>query len=65
MRRNRRRHDNRVDTVIRKQVFEAFCHARGRIALRDLGAPLLVNVAEPRELGELVEVPDEVRPPLA
>ncbi len=65
MRRDRRRDDDRLDGVVSEHVVEAPSHARVRMPLREFGAPLLVDVAEPRELREVVEVTDEVLSPLA
>ena len=63
--RHRRRDDDGVELVVGEQLVEVGRHPRLRMPCRELLPQLLRGVAEPRELGELVEVADEVLPPVA
>src|SRR5919201_2941603 len=62
---HRRRDDDRVERLVREQLVEVGGRPGRRIPARE-PLPLLVReIAEPRELGELIEVPREVRAPVA
>ena len=63
--RHRGRDDDGVDLLVRQQVGERGRRARLRVARAELGQPLRVGVADPRELGELADDPDDVLPPAA
>ena len=65
VRRHWGRDDDRIDRVVREHILEVGGHPRGRVSLRKVGAPLVVDVAEPGEVAELVEVAGEVPAPLA
>src|SRR5207247_796748 len=60
----RRDHDG-VEVAGGDHLLEVACHPRVRVALRELGTPLLARVAEPAEVGELVEVAREVAAPVS
>jgi hypothetical protein len=65
VRHDRRRDNDRLQRVVGEHLVEVGRKARLRIA-RSEPLPLFVRkVAEPGELGELVEVPREVRAPIA
>ena len=59
-----RDHDG-VDVVRGEQLVEVARHLRVGIALRELRAPLLARVAEPAQVGQVVEVAREVAAPVA
>src|SRR5438067_11242629 len=65
MRHHRRSDDHRLERVVREHLVELCGQASIRIARREARALLFREVAEPGELGELVEVPREVRAPVA
>src|SRR5579884_320579 len=64
VRRHRRRDHDRVDAVVGEHLGEVVGRARLRVARGEALAQLRVEVAEPGQLGELVEVADEVRAPV-
>jgi hypothetical protein len=64
MRRHRRRDDDGVERLVGEQVGVVGRRARVRVPSGEPGTQPLVQVAEPRELGELVEVADEVGAPV-
>jgi len=65
VRHDRRRDDHRLQRVVGEHLVEVGRQARIRIA-RSEALPLLIReVAEPGQLGELVEVPREIRAPVA
>src|SRR5829696_1244056 len=65
MRRHRRRDHDRLDALVREHVVERPRDACLRVAAGELLAELGCRVAQPRQLGELVEVPHEVLAPVA
>ena len=65
VRRHRRRDDDRVDAVVGEHLVEVARDPRLRMTLGEARAELVVGVAQPGQLGELVEVADEVPPPVA
>jgi hypothetical protein len=65
VRRHRGRDHDRLDGVVGEQVVEAGRHPGPGVALRKSGPQLFVQVADPGELGQLVEVAGEVPSPLA
>jgi hypothetical protein len=64
VRRYGRCHHHRVERVVGEQLVEARGRARVRVARRDGSEPLVVEVAQPREVGQFVEVAYEVRAPV-
>src|SRR5205814_4337875 len=65
VRHHRRSDDHRLERVVREHLVELCGQASIRIARREARALLFREVAEPGELAELVEVPREVRAPVA
>jgi hypothetical protein len=57
--------DDRLELGIGEQLVEVGRHARAGIARGEARAVLVGEIAEPRQVGNLVEVPREVRTPVA
>ncbi len=64
VRRHRGRDHDGIERVVREQVVEARRRSRVRMARCERAQMLLVEIAEPRQVREVVEVPDEVRAPV-
>ena len=62
---NRRRDHDRVEPVVGEHLVEVGCRARLRVAGGHRRAEVAVEVAEPPEVGQLVEVARKVRAPVA
>ena len=65
MRRDGRRDHDGVELVVSEHLGEVAGHASARVALRKVGLRLGTRVAEPAQVGEVVEVAGEVPPPVA
>ena len=65
VRRDGRRDHDRLELRVGEQLLEVGGRARAREAPRELGAPRLGGVAEPAQVGEVVDVADEVLAPRA
>ena len=65
VRRDGRRDHDGVDVVVGEHLVEVAGDPCVRVALGELRAPLLARVAEPAQVGEIVEVAREVAAPVA